>query len=140
MRLSGMTIRRWMVVVAAVAVLFAVMARLHCDSSGHPYYWANKAASSRRLERLARQQVASAQASAAECRRKARIADAVERDRLESEARRYEQEMVSWAARADGFSQEAIDYFKMSRKSGYSQSELPERIRREMKPEDLETR
>ncbi len=127
-----------MVVVAGAAVLFTVMSRLHCDSSGHPYYWANRAASSRRLERLARQQAASAQASAAECRRAARVADAVERDRLESEARRYEQEMVRWAERADGFSQQAMDYFKMSRKSGYSQSDLPEPIRREMKPEDLE--
>jgi hypothetical protein len=93
---------------------------------------------SRRLERRARQQVASARASAAECRRKARIADAVDRDRLESATRRYEQEMVLCAERANGDSQEAIQYFKMSTKSGYSQSELPERIRREMKPEDLE--
>jgi hypothetical protein len=133
-----MTTRRWMVVVAAAAVLFAVMSRLRCDRSGHDYYWANKAATSRRFERWARQQFASAQASAAECRRKARIADEADRDRLESAARRYEQEMVLWAERADGFSEEAIHHFKMSSESGYSVSELPERIRREMKPEDLE--
>jgi hypothetical protein len=137
-RLPRMTTRRWMLVVATVAVPFTVMSRLHCDSSDHPYYWSNKAAMSRRMERWERQQEASARASAAECRRKARIADAEDRDRLESAARRYEQEMVLWAERADGDSQDAIQYFKMSRESGYSQSELPERIRREMKPEDLE--
>jgi hypothetical protein len=46
--------------------------------------------------------------------------------------------MVLWSKRADGDSQDAMQYFKMSRESGYSQSELPERIRREIKPEDLE--
>jgi hypothetical protein len=37
MRMSRMTTRRWMVIVAVAAVLFTVMPRLHCDSSGHPY-------------------------------------------------------------------------------------------------------
>jgi hypothetical protein len=51
MRLPRMTTRRWMVVVAGAAVLFTVMSRLHCDRSGHPFYWANKAEISRRFER-----------------------------------------------------------------------------------------
>lgn len=112
------------------------MTRLLCDRSRHPYYWANKAATERRLERWARQKVASARATAGAFHRSASVADAVDRDRLEAVAKRYEEEARLWDEQADASSRTAIEYFESSRKSGYRPTELPEHIRREMKPED----
>ncbi len=133
-----MTMRRWITVVAVVAMLFTVMPWVRCDSGRHPYYWANKAATLRRYERWASEQVASARASAEEYRRTARTAATADRDRLESAAKRYEKEALLWEERANAASREAMQCFRISRESGYRPSELPAHIRREMKSEDLE--
>jgi hypothetical protein len=137
MPIPRMTTRRWMGVVAVAAILFAVMSRLRCDRSRHPYYSANKAATERRTEKWARQKVASARATAGAFHRTASVAAAEDRDRFEAEAKRYEEEARLWEEQADAASRTAMEYFETSKKSGYRPSELPEHIRREMKPEDM---
>lgn len=136
-RLPRMTTRQLMSAIAAVAVLMTVMHWFRHGINQHPYYLANKAATARRFERMERQKAASERMSAEEWRRKARGADAFDRDRFETAAKRHEEEALLWERRAESESQDAVEYFKMSRKSGYSPSELPMHIRREMKPEDL---
>ena len=127
-----------MVVIAAAASLFTVIPWLRCDRSRHGHYFAGKAAASRRFERWARQQANSARLSAEECRRAASIGDVADRDRLESAAKRYEEEVLLWQGRADEATQDARWNVEMSKKSGDRLSELPAAIRLEMKPGELE--
>ena len=138
MRSTRMTTRRWMALIAASAVMLPVTRYLRCNHSDHPYYWANKAAASRRYERWAWQQAASARTSADEYRRKARAAGALDQDRHESEAKRHEEKALLLERWADGAAQEGKEYLKASREGGYRPSELPPHVRQEMKLEELD--
>jgi hypothetical protein len=133
-----MTTRQLMSFIAVVAVVLTLLPWLCRETSQHPYYFANRAAQERRHARWARQQAASARASAEDWRRKARGAHAVDRDRFETAAKRHEEYALPRERLADELSQDAVENFKKSRKSGYIPSELPERIRREMEPEELD--
>jgi hypothetical protein len=81
---------------------------------------------------------ASKRASAEDWRRKATGAHWLDRDRFETAAKRLEENALPWERLADELSQDAVENFKKSRKSGYIPSELPDRIRQEMEPEELE--
>ena len=65
-------------------------------------------------------------------------ARALDRDRFETAAKRHEENALPWEKAADELFQDAVENFKLSRKSGYKPSELPEHIRQEMEPEELQ--
>jgi hypothetical protein len=130
------TTRRLMVVIAGVAALMALV-RSFRPAGGHPYYYAGRAASCRRMERCARQQAAAARLAAEEAHRKAGATAGAARERFGSQAERYEEKAAYWTRVADQCSRDAVDALKWSRTTGYIRSELPEHIRRELRPEDL---
>lgn len=126
-----------MIVIAGVAVLMTVLVSFRPAGSSHPYYFANRAVVCRRLEGWARRQGASARESAEEARRKSQATVGALRERFEGEAERYVEEAVRWGKAADEFSRDAVEALKSSREDGDIPSELPERIRRGLKAEDL---
>lgn len=107
MSVPRMTTRRWMAAVAATAITLAVLPRLHCDRSEHPYYWANKAAASRRRERWARHGLAASRKFADEFHRLARSSSGSDRERHEQTARQHEEEARSFEEWAEGAARDA---------------------------------
>jgi hypothetical protein len=129
------TTRRLMYVIAGVALLVTI-ARSCRPASGHGYYFANTAASCRRLERWFRQQATLAREASEEARRK-QAAAGLARDGLLGQVKREEEEASRWEGMADELAKDATDALMSSRKNGDLPWELPEHLRCELKPEDL---
>lgn len=128
------TTKSTMWAVAGVAVLMALLRS--CRPTGdHPYYFANRAATCRRLERLARQQAVAARVAAEDTRGK--MVTSADRDRFKRQLERYEEDAATWRREADRLSRDAADALKSSRENGDIPSELPAHLRRDLKPEDL---
>lgn len=125
-----------MFAIAGVAVALASL-RSCGPPEMHRHYWTGKAATSRRLERGARQQAAIARKAADGARSQARTAAGAARERFTALAKHYEDEAATSNQLGDEFSRDAVDYLKEARSGGQTPSEWPDFIRRELKPEDL---